>query len=95
MDILQVMASIFGVKVDDLYEKSDPETTPGVNSTTLSVYETKLGEIDKEFNETKSDESYTKLRQLAFDMYRQLSQLSHENQKLKDKLRTVLDVINL
>lgn len=95
MEILQALASIYQVRVDDLYEKDSDKSPEAIPGTILAVYEYRLAEIHEIYEEGDKEEAYLKLVKLSEEMLDRLTDMTEEFHRLKGKLQTVRDLINL
>lgn len=95
MEILHALASIFDVKVDDLYETKEEKKPELINSSTLSVFQSRISQIDKIFEKGREKEAYQELKKVSEEMLEKFTNVSDEYHRMKHKLQALQDVMNL
>lgn len=95
MEVLRALASIYNVKVDDLYEQQEQEKPELISSITLSVFQSSINQIHQSFEKGNTEEAYLQLKEVSDDMLTQLAKISDEYHRMKNKIQTLQDVINL
>ena len=95
MYILQVLASIFNVKIDDLYETPaktayEPDAGPS-----LATFEYQINSAQKIFDDGNIEDAYNRLKMVTGEILAQLTKTTAEHERLKGKLKTAQDVLKL
>ncbi|MBL6445400.1 helix-turn-helix transcriptional regulator [Fulvivirga sp. 29W222] len=95
MQILQILAGVLEVQIDDLYEKPEKADRNSITLPPISTLQHQIDSTQEQYDTGEMDEAYLRLKAISEDMLERLSQISHEYEKLKGKLKTAQDVLNL
>jgi len=99
MEVLEALASILGVSVDDLYEKDQEEDSRSdskiITSNDLARFEQGLRDAQKLFEENNEEDAYLKLEGLYKKMLNKIDDLSEEYDRLQSQLRAVREITRL
>lgn len=95
MQILQLLASIYNVRIDDLYEKPRKDDPNAISLPPISSLQHRVRATQEQYNAGRKDEAYLKLKAVSDEMLEHLSKVTQEYEKLRGKLKTAQDVLNL
>ncbi|UII23312.1 helix-turn-helix domain-containing protein [Fulvivirga ligni] len=96
MDVLNVLASILEVNVDELYEKQNNSEASYVTSIKdILLYKKALNEIQSEFDSGSEPEAFMNLRELAEEILDNLNDVVNQHEKVITQLKAVREIMRL
>ena len=95
MEILQVLAALFKVKMDDLYENPNEDQNEASTLPSESELRAQITEIQQQYKAGNKEEAFQKLADLSNYLVSEACDISDQYSKLKSKLKTAQDVLKL
>ncbi|MBL3656231.1 helix-turn-helix domain-containing protein [Fulvivirga sediminis] len=96
MDVLNVLANILDVSVNELYEKTNnQEPTSTASLKDISLYLQALGNIQRDFNKGEKESAYNDLKELTQEIISELSEVLNQHEKVVTQLKAVKEIMRL
>ena len=95
INILNILASILDVNVNDLYESSDQENDQLVTRNELIRYEEALHQAKQLVKQDKKEEALDQLQELSISMLEKLKILATSYEKLKVREKAVKEIMRI
>ncbi|UII27300.1 helix-turn-helix domain-containing protein [Fulvivirga maritima] len=96
MDVLNVLASILDVSVNELYEKTNNQEAPVVTTLKdITLYMQALNDIQRDYDKGQMESAYNDLKELTEEIISELSDVVNQHEKVITQLKAVKEIMRL